>query len=339
MNDLIRHIEYLLASGHECVAVPGLGAVLAHGISARYDESCKAFVAPSRSFSFNPELNHNDGMLAWSLARGRGLTYDAAARMLAEEVADLKRDLSHEGVLALGRVGVLNMRDGRLDFIPGDPSLLSPSILWLPQVNIVACDERRASRIAEVAEEDVVNSRFPRLRPRLMRAVKVAASLAVLVMLGVVVSTPIKVDNPQYASMGYHPVTKSVVVGEDHSRLLPQPGEASSSLRLVLRRHDDASAVADTAAHNAYRRSRRHRAVNAVTADEDRFCVVIASLASRDEAERFIVRNSGLNLGILAKDGRYRVYAATSSTYAGAQQAAKSQTIAGHYPDAWVCRR
>lgn len=334
MNDLIRHIEYLL-TGRDCVVIPGLGAVLAHGSAACYDAARGVFVAPSRSFSFNPELDHNDGVLAWSLARRRGLAYDAAVRALTVEVDALRRVLTQDGVLPLGRAGVLRLRDGRLDFEPGDASALSPSTLWLPQVGVLTCEARRERRQA-VEEAVIVPSRLSLLRSRIVRFAKVAASIAVLVMLGVVLSTPVKVDNPQYASIGYQPVT------EAQSQLLPYPGEASSPLQLVLSRHDDASAVADTAVHNAYRRSvgaRKSGGNATAVADAGKYCLVIASLESRAEAERFVARNSELKLGILAKDGRYRVYAASAPTYAEALQAAQATVIAARYPDAWVCRR
>ena len=120
------------------------------------------------------------------------------------------------------------------------------------------------------------------------------------------------------------------------------PGSQESELRIVLSSHDDAVTVVDTAAHNAYRRrvqARKHRAAALGALAEGCYCVVIASCATESEAQRFINRNNHLQLGILAKDGRYRVYAATADSYAAAQQAANAPVIAARYPDAWVCRR
>lgn len=85
MNKLIPHIEYLLQS-HDCVIIPGLGAVLAHGIPAFYDESRGVWVAPRRAVAFNPELSRTDGLLAASVARRDSLNIESATTVVRNEV-------------------------------------------------------------------------------------------------------------------------------------------------------------------------------------------------------------------------------------------------------------
>ena len=48
---------------HDCVIVPGLGAVLAHTLPARMDATGEKMLAPVRVFTFNPALNQNVGGL------------------------------------------------------------------------------------------------------------------------------------------------------------------------------------------------------------------------------------------------------------------------------------
>ncbi|MGM9844721.1 MAG: SPOR domain-containing protein [Muribaculaceae bacterium] len=341
MNELILHIELLLMS-RDCVVVPGLGAVLAHGLPARYDEVSYRFIAPSRSFTFNPEINHNDGALASSIARSKGITYEDALDYVATQVAALKHHLAADGELALGRVGSLHRHDGLLEFRPGDAAaLLSPSTLWLPSLSVMPCEMRNVH--TDVADDAPLMpiSRAALLRKRVYRIAKTAAAIAVIVGIGIVMSTPLKVDNAQYAGIAYgESITSHSPEPEDV--LLPVPGSQESELRIVLSRHDDAVTIVDTAAHNAYRRNvlaRKHHAAAVADLGKGRYCLVIASCASHDEARRFIQRNNHLPLGILAKDGRYRVYAASADSYAEAQQAANAPVIAARYPDAWVCRR
>lgn len=340
VNELILHIELLLMS-RDCVVVPALGAILAHGLPARYDEVSYRFIAPSRSFTFNPEINHNDGALASSIARSKGISYEDALDFVTTQVAALKHHLAADGELALGRVGSLHRRDGLLEFRPGDAAaLLSPSTLWLPSLSVMPCEMRNVPTTEAEAPVTPV-SRTALLRKRVYRLAKTAAAIAVLVGIGIVMSTPLKVDNAQYAGIAYgETITSHSPEPEDV--LLPVPGSQVSELRIVLSRHDDAVTIVDTAAHNAYRRkvlARKHHAAAVGALGNGRYCLVIASCASHDEACRFIQRNNHLPLGILAKDGRYRVYAASADSYAEAQQAANAPVIAARYPDAWVCRR
>ena len=138
MNRVIRHIEFLLMQ-HDCVIVPGVGAVLAHRMSARFDESGERMLSPVRSFTFNPSLCHNDGMLAASIARAEGLSYEAAARILEAEVAEMRLRLDNDSRMVLGRVGtLLRNADGSMRFIVGTLHKHSPSTMWLPEVNLEA---------------------------------------------------------------------------------------------------------------------------------------------------------------------------------------------------------
>ncbi|MGM9860460.1 MAG: hypothetical protein ACI31C_06870, partial [Muribaculaceae bacterium] len=70
---------------------------------------------------------------------------------------------------------------------------------------------------------------------------------------------------------------------------------------------------------------------------EASYFLVVASLASQEEAQKF-VNNSTINLGILPAGPYYRIYAASGTT-ADEVLKAKQGDIAERYPDAWVCRR
>lgn len=66
----------------------------------------------------------------------------------------------------------------------------------------------------------------------------------------------------------------------------------------------------------------------------DRYCLVIASLPTEESAQKYIRENGTLTLGILSKDGKYRVYAATGNT---TNEALLGKSINGVSADAWVC--
>ncbi|MDE6702247.1 MAG: SPOR domain-containing protein, partial [Muribaculaceae bacterium] len=70
---------------------------------------------------------------------------------------------------------------------------------------------------------------------------------------------------------------------------------------------------------------------------DDNYYLVVASLVNEADADEFIANSKNKQLGILAKDGRYRIYAATGVTYREALSAA--DLLADSYSSAWVCRK
>lgn len=79
----------------------------------------------------------------------------------------------------------------------------------------------------------------------------------------------------------------------------------------------------------------------AISADgnaDDRYCLIVASLANADEAAKYLATApDGLRLIII--DGRYRIAALTGPTYAAVQRAATASGLLTRYPSAWICRR
>lgn len=350
MNEIVRHIEYLL-TGSDCVVIPGLGAVIAHSLPARCDDSGLHMLPPRRTFSFNASLTHNDGMLAASLARSKSVTFEAARTIVAAEVESMRDELHRTGLLSLGIVGRLRFsaESGAMSFepSPSSSSMLSPAFMWLPQIELQSVGSLARARAA--AQGDNAAGRSRTLSFYFGKAARVAASLALLVALGFVLTTPIKVEQAQYASLGIENFKASSPEKAEtrSSELIRRPGELNSEIKLYIYNNSDACETVDTAAHAAYVRQRKAetaaRSVAATASDQlrfnpdDRYCLVIASLTSEADALEFIDNSKLNNTGILAKDGRYRVYAATGSTSREAQSAAA--VFADRYPNAWVCRK
>lgn len=344
MNEIIRHLEYLLVT-NDCVVMPGLGAVIAHTLPAKADQSGLLMEAPARVFSFNAMLTHNDGLLAHSISRARSISFDASRNIVSNEIGLLNRELTTRGYVMLGRIGVLRKTDGVLSFEPGRANVLSPATMWLPALTLrtlgdVAKErEERSLRLARNARNS--------LRSYAANAIRIAASLALLLALGFVLSTPIEVENAQYASLGIENFNPTVSGDKNAAApLIRRPGELSSDLILVVNRYDDACETADTAAHNAYIRQRRAAIVGQSDLEQpselrfdesDRYCLIVASLPNETEARKYIEQSRDARLGILAKDGRYRIFAATGENLRQAQTAAEE--LSGRYPGVWVCRK
>lgn len=323
MNRLQKHIAHLIIS-HDCVIIPGIGAILAHREPASFGADGALLSAPVRAFTFNPVLNHNDGLLVSSVARAEGLSYEAAAQQVESATAQMRVSLDEQSSLSLGAVGaLLRNNDGSLRFVPGDCAELSPATMWLPIVDLSVFAMQKSE---EGFREEVIR-RKAAPRRALSRIAKIAATFALIIAVGLTLMTPLKVENPQLASLSIDNFTP-----EANKSMLDIPGTASAPVVLVLERHADAVTVVDTTSY-----SRHHRSYADMPAMN--YCLVVASLASENEALRFVERCNDENLGILAKDGRYRVYAVQGVTVADVTAQARACGIDKRYPDAWVCRK
>lgn len=324
VNKLIHHIERLLLN-HDCVIIPGLGAVLAHGLPALYDEDREEWAAPSRVVSFNPELSRTDGLLASSIARRDGISIDAASSLVRAEVEKMRKELESSGTLSLGSVGSLEMTsEGTLAFRPGNAPWLSPSCLWLPSFRAVPLES--ASILARRHGNGDRHDKW--LTYALRRGSRIAAAVAVLLALGWIVAQNLAyAPDDQYASIA------PVYDNAHHAAVQPQ--SPASPVVLVLARAPKDEVIENIAVGHDVRKTD----ITVSNSAKPAYYLIVASLASMAEAEKYVREHSDTNLGILAKDGRYRVYAASGNTSEEVLAASKTEEIASRYPSSWVCRR
>ena len=314
MNEIIRHTEYL-ASRHECVIIPGIGGVLAACVSARYDAEAKMFLPPGRAYSFNAELKMNDGLLTQSVARAGCISYAAASKIVQQETEALMGQLKALGEVPLGRLGVLRYADGAIEFTPFPTDRLSVATSWLRPV--AAADVKQQARRAAAVAEPVVLKPAP-----WRRALRAAASLALLVGIGFVASTPIAAPE----GMSYARLAPTVTAPAADPAPMPAPQiTVPDPAPLVMVKSSGSDLWIDAPE------------VAPQTRMDGKYCVVVSSHVSASEASRFIAKHSSESMGVLEKDGRFRVYAATAPSMAEAEQA--RARIAEAYPQAWVCRR
>lgn len=317
VNKLISHIEYLLLS-HDCVIVPGLGAILAHTAAPYYDDEKECWIAPKRVLSFNAALSRTDGLLASSIARRECITIDSASAVVRREADAMRYILDTERVLQIGSIGSLEMDDeGLLSFTPGNAQWLSPACLWLPDVYIRP--QKPASEIARVQERLERRRELPYI---LRRCGQVAAGVAAFIALGwVVVQNISYAPTEQFASIAPNIVSTAAT----------RPSAEKSPVVLVLSQAPKDEVIENIPQQNIVKNTESEVA--------GKYFLIVASLSSKAEAEEYIKQNPDSNLGILSKDGRYRIYAVSGNTIEEVTAASKTPEIASRYPNSWVCRR
>ena len=323
MNNVTLHIEFLLQH-HLCLVLPGLGALVVREVSAEYVPESQTFYPPRREVSFNPDLVENDGLLVNSVARARGISYALASGIVDDEVAAMRRQLAHDGTVSLGRVGQLTMNtDGCVVFQPFDTMIVAPALRWLRPLEISTVAMREEVRkIALTPDIEAYLADVARRR-RFARTRSVAvAAASVIIAAGVGVAY---LDIPEINN----PATRRASLAVESTTLSPRSTATAVHTVLHLRRHADAVTVVDTAKHVAPVRMD----------DSGRYCLVVASLASEGEANKFIRQNSSLPLRLLTVDGRYRVYAASADSPAEVLENARARGLMDRFPSSWVCRR
>lgn len=113
---ILHHIEKLLACNDHAV-VPGLGGFVVQKQSATI--SGGKILPPSANVSFNPLINHTDGMLAVTISRELHISYREAAKLIENETGQFLRQLKKSKKLEFGRIGTFHMdKDAHLLFTP-----------------------------------------------------------------------------------------------------------------------------------------------------------------------------------------------------------------------------
>jgi nucleoid DNA-binding protein len=93
MNNINFHIAYLLTK-HECVIIPDLGAFVVSSLPALKNKDAGVFYPPSRILGFNPEIRHNDGLLANSLCLEKGISYKEAGLLIKQYTHRINEQLN-----------------------------------------------------------------------------------------------------------------------------------------------------------------------------------------------------------------------------------------------------
>lgn len=345
MNNVIRHIEYLVRR-HDCVVIPSWGAFIARYRSAFFDEKSGMMYPPARELSFNPGIDHNDGLLASSIARRQQISFEKASVIVAKEIEAMKNQLKVDGELTIGKIGrFLYQEESSLMFEPSERSNASSSLCYLTPVEVRPVIEAAREDAREAEPMRRKRSRFGRLTKRVAR---VAASVVALVGVGLLLSTPVIFDrDDNLASVSVQPV-RSV-----QTSILPPSASEAPALKIFIPQeksipvtHDVVSSeTTDCQAVNVeISKSADVKPVVESSGEirmnqADRFCLIVASLPTESQARSFINEHPADNLEILSRDGKYRVYAATGSTSDEAYRQRNAGRLAERYPDAWVCRR
>lgn len=90
---------------HDCVVIPGFGALVANAVPSSFDSVRHRFVPPHKKLTFNKNIKNNDGLLANALATQSGVGFQDALHTIAEEVKKWNKTLENGQSITLENIG------------------------------------------------------------------------------------------------------------------------------------------------------------------------------------------------------------------------------------------
>lgn len=327
MDTLSSHVEFLLRH-HNCVVMPGFGAFICEDFSASFSADGDSILPPGRRLAFNPLINRNDGMLASSFSRRNRISFEAGSKEVAEKVAHLRGELSHESSLQFGRLGVFHLNsEGVPVFTADNIPDINGALYGLQPVKVSHLIKQNTTEPNWTEDSSQKRRRWAAIRAY---ASGIAAVIALTLAVSVYLIKPISFTHTNVTEASLAPTIQEAV--ESASLSIPiAPKDATVNVNTI-----------STTAPLVYTSSLEQTTSSPTSNDgelrfntSDAFCVVVASFATRSQAEAHIAASNNSRMGILEKDGKFRVYAATGNSY----NEANTQKRFVDNADAWICRR
>lgn len=309
MISMIEHIEYLMLS-NDCVVVPGFGAFIAQYTSSNNCAQNSTFTSPKRSISFNASINHNDGLLANSIAKKALIPYAEALKQIEKSTTICRQALSDCSEVPFGRLGFfISNAEGHIEFIPFHHELANDDFFGLQSFSFPTLAERNA----QVATEETVSETYSEPEINIGRrnwfshkAVQIAASIVMLVCLTFALSTPIIVDKPTHQLATLNVPTPT----------MPKHKVVKTE-EISLQKQVEAASEKKEANSNG------------------RYAIIICSLKKQSQVAQYFQENKDINpANVIKKNGYYMIYFNRGDNYQELVKEAKQ--MPKPYTEFWI---
>ena len=309
MISMIEHIEYLMLS-NDCVVVPGFAAFIAQYTSSNNCAQNSTFTSPKRSISFNASINHNDGLLANSIAKKALIPYAEALKQIEKSTTICRQALSDGSEVPFGRLGFfISNAEGHIEFIPFHHELANDDFFGLQSFSFPTLAERNA----QVATEETVSETYSEPEINIGRrnwfshkAVQIAASIVMLVCLTFALSTPIIVDKPTHQLATLNVPTPT----------MPKHKVVKTE-EISLQKQVEAASEKKEANSNG------------------RYAIIICSLKKQSQVAQYFQENKDINpANVIKKNGYYMIYFNRGDNYQELVKEAKQ--MPKPYTEFWI---
>jgi len=133
-NEIFKYLEYSLFV-HNYVIVPGLGGFIVN--SSPFSAHLSMNIEPPRfSIVFNPDLNHDDGILASYIIKDEKISYNAASQRIKDFVKEIKSNLANGKNISFNLGNFYLDNDNNISFTINQ-SVAHPDFFGLTPVELV----------------------------------------------------------------------------------------------------------------------------------------------------------------------------------------------------------
>lgn len=300
MQNLANHITELLKN-HDCVIIPQFGGFVANYKPAFYNHETSLFVPPGKEISFNEKLIHNDGLLSQQIMKTEGCTFDLAIERINESLTALKEELKQNQKVIFKGLGTLKRNtEGYLEFAQDSANLLK-SAYGLSSFHfnrLAAGEERKLKIVADNRNKNRSNlSRF-----------SVAAAAALIIMFFLF---PFKVSDTRQNHAGivddFDSLFEQTAIAK---QTVPNDNLAEYTEPEIKTETENVAAIDDVVDEIPDTEAIETEVVPIVVVPEVQYHIIVASLATKDQAIAFVERhckNQFPEYRIIESNGRYRV--------------------------------
>lgn len=341
MLRIIEHIEQML-SVHDCVIIPGFGGFVLQVTPTWYNAEAHRFEPLHKELVFNETLQHNDGLLIESYRQSEATDYRSAYQLVQADVAELKALLERDGQVEMAPIGVFRRgEEGQLIFEASrDTDWLNASMFGLPAFTIEPlAEELPIPTNAEKMEKRRPDVYYIPVNRRLVRWVA-AAVVAIVVFLSA--STSVEEVNRSAYTASFVPTE---MLNANMQKDEPSPAEPepiSTKVEVTPRAETKPAPVEKPKAETKVAKAsapKREAAKTVEAAPQKRYYIVIASLASSEQAAQYmkgVGQKDCPNMAVLQTKGKYRVYADRFTDKAAAEKYQNTLRKNPKYKDAWL---
>lgn len=347
MNELIRHIEYLLLS-HDCVIIPQFGGFVTHYTPAHWSEKDGIYFPPTKTIGFNSLLKLNDGLLAQSYMEAHDTDFSDANRKMEKDIRKLIRHLHEEGEVKLIGIGALSVdMDDTYKFTPDSKSFVCPDCYGLTEFQLNTLQVQAEQNIKDkekVSQKNVYEIRINRTLVRNMVAAAVAI-IAFFLLSTPVENTYIEADNyamlfPAEITSTYTKPTKTTTtVIAQHTKTEEKKNPSSpikpKAIRVEKVKAQPAAKVQPVIQPQPATQSQPAT----VQKTTKRHHIIIASVASQAEAEATIkkyTQEGYSGMEIIKGEGRIRICLASFAEKNEASKQLNQLRSTTSFKDAWI---
>lgn len=140
----LGHIVQQLLRQHPMVILPGLGGLVIVRVPAQLDAQRGRIVPPSSTILFNAQLNHNDGLLAQTVASHWGFGPREADNWITDAISELRFTLASGSSVEWIGIGTLKHNyEGRIQFIADAENTISSEAFGLKPLQLTEVHHQR----------------------------------------------------------------------------------------------------------------------------------------------------------------------------------------------------